>query len=106
MQLTELTLFILLLLCNAFAIIGFNRSCWYDDDGKMLLWLLKKWSDKTLGVFWSKPVYSCTTCMASLHGLMPFWITYLTLYSFTPLAVGVWAFYTATLAGVISVVER
>jgi hypothetical protein len=111
-------IFTLILFANAFEIIGFNRACGYqlilkkgkpisiDPTSKMIFWKFGWWCETTFGAFYSKPIYSCCTCMSSLHGIVPFWFTFLLLYQFTPMAFVYWAFYTLVLAGVSSKLNR
>jgi hypothetical protein len=125
----KLTVFGIVLYGNAHWILAFNRWCQYDTyteetyyetrDGftempagsiipetKMILWRVKKWCDKNLSVFMSKPVYSCPTCMASVHGVLPFWITYLTLCDFSFIAIPLWLFYTGVLSGYTTIINE
>lgn len=69
--LLKLLIFVIIWHGNAKLIIGFNRA----TQENMILDKVKLWSDKNLGEFWSKPVYSCPTCMSSFHGVIPFLIT-------------------------------
>lgn len=68
----------LLALFNGFYIIGFNRACQYetDDSGavvsKMVFANFRLWCEKHIGEYWSKPICTCTTCMASVHGTIVF----------------------------------
>lgn len=85
---------------NARWIISFNRWCQYEPDQgvKMILWKVKVWSDKYLGDYLSKPVYSCPTCMASLHGIIPFIFTYVIICGWNLLMIPVGLFYLGSLS--------
>jgi len=72
----------------------------------MILWKVKLWSDLTLGEFWSKPIYSCPTCMASVHGLFPYWIVSLCLFEFGWMMIAGWIFYTFALSGLVTLINR
>lgn len=80
----------LLALANSIIIIGFYESCKYElkkqhilRDSKyetkevfkykMIFWRIGYYGDKILGDFWSKPFYSCCTCMASIHSTYIYW---------------------------------
>lgn len=108
MTLTNLLIFSLVLIANAFYIIGFNRACQYDEQAKeyMILWRVKYYSEKWLGAFWSKPVYSCPTCMASLHGIIPFVITDMAVNGLSYYSLLRWVFYTVSLAGLTSFINE
>lgn len=93
--LVKLLIFALVWYGNAKLIIGFNRAAQED----MILEKVKLWSDKNLGEFWSKPVYACPSCMPSLHGLIPFLITYSFMFDFSLMTFFYWAFYTLSLSG-------
>lgn len=60
----------LLLLINAFLIIGFSLS----TDENMLLHWVRRIGDKFIPEFWRKPIYDCPTCMASLHSIYPYFL--------------------------------
>lgn len=125
-----ITLIIFSIVCfaNSFLIIGFNRACQYEvyendqhfvrdnkvcqinkgkiqEDSKMILWRVKYLSEKYLGKFWSKPVYSCVTCMASLHGVLPFVLTSYLTTGLSYIGIVYWMFYTLVLAGFSTVVN-
>lgn len=98
---------------NAFAIIAFNRAAGYDEqDGKivesskMILWKVKYYSEKCFGQFLSKPIYSCPTCMASLHGVIPFLITENAVNGLSVNSILHWAFYTLVLSGLATFINE
>jgi len=79
-MIATLTGIILLLLFNSLLCIGINRASNYltvdnciIEDSKGSLWLLRYYSVKLLGDFWSKPVCTCIRCMASVWSF-PFWL--------------------------------
>lgn len=122
--LTKLIIFGIVCYGNAKWIIFFNRACQYDvttedkhagsgegsvkmiprgtmiPETKMILWWVKKWADEKVGYFWSKPIYSCPTCMASLHGIIPFLFLEYHLVGFSLVSILHWMFYTGVLSGV------
>lgn len=63
---------LLLLILNALAIIGiylsFGEGMIFRSIG---LWIEKKVHDDL-----TKPLFNCPTCMASIHSVIPFWMTY------------------------------
>lgn len=119
---TLLVLLIFSLICvaNAYYIIGFNRACYFeyveelggektkevDNESKMILWRVGYYSEKWFGRFASKPIYSCVTCMSSLWGAIPFWLTYLNQFNFTPISIAYYIFYTFVLAGLATWLNR
>lgn len=113
-MLTNLLIFSLVCVGNAFAIIAFNRAASFDVDSdgkiieptKMILWMLKFYSEKWLGYFWSKPIYSCPTCMASIHGLIPFLILEYNINGFDINSLYRWAFYTLALSGLTTFINE
>lgn len=120
-MLTDIIIFAIVLIGNAFAIIGFNRACQYEEadvkpgfvpqpvvveSSKMIFWRVKYYSEMYLGEFWSKPVYSCPTCMASLHGVIPFMVTATMTTEFGWTTAAYWAFYTLALSGVATYINE
>lgn len=119
-MLINLIIFGIVLIGNAFAIIGFNRACQYEEaeikpfkkvepvneSSKMIFWRVKYYSEMYLGEFWSKPVYSCSTCMASLHGIIPFFVTATMTTELGLVTVAYWAFYTLVLSGVATYINE
>lgn len=103
-MLISIIIFVLIGVVNSFYCIGFNRACQYDAQSNeyMVLWRVKYLSDKYLGEFWSKPVYSCPTCMASLHGVIPFLIAEAAVNGIGVDSLYRWVFYTVSLAGLTS----
>lgn len=70
---TLILCFVLLAFINALFIIGMNRAFYYDNvDGipvggdKMILWKLHHQVRQRVGNYWSKPLFSCVWCMASV----------------------------------------
>ncbi len=107
-MLTSLLIFTVVLIANSFYCIGFNRSCQYDEQANeyMILWRVKKYSEKWLGQFWSKPVCGCVTCMASLHGVIPFLLTEMAVNGLSADSIYRWVFYTVILAGLNSFINE
>lgn len=80
---------IILAFVNAFIIIGWNRATMFeyergvvnfvgdepkvDEESKMALWKLRYWAIQNFGEFWSKPLFTCPTCMASVHSTYVYW---------------------------------
>ncbi len=72
----------LLLILNSLVIIGLHRAALYyvnpEDgtilqDSKGILWAVKFYTEKTFGEFYSKPLISCVSCMASVHSTYVYW---------------------------------
>lgn len=38
-----------------------------DTQYNMILWFIRYYSLKYIGDYWSKPIITCPTCMASIH---------------------------------------
>ena len=88
-----LDLFLLLIL-NSFVIQGLYRSAMFewqeiileipqgremqtkyiDKKYNMILWWIRFYSLKYIGLKWSKPIITCPTCMASLHSIYFYWL--------------------------------
>jgi hypothetical protein len=63
---------ILLMLINSLAIVGI-----YLSFGKeMIFFRLGLWVEKNIHYDLTKPLFNCPTCMASVHSVIPFWMTY------------------------------
>lgn len=68
----------LLLVLNSLFIFGLAYVTFYELDHeqkpvfKELLWFLKHWSTKYLGMTATKPLLGCTMCMASVWGTVFF----------------------------------
>jgi len=92
-----------LALFNALVIVGINKATYYEQiktkiTDKMILWRLRYWAVNRFGEFWSKPLFTCPPCMASVHStyifwaFMPFELTSLLIYIvYIPLLAGVTA---------------
>jgi len=111
---------ILLLVVNSLIIIGLyhvvnfevEEGYGYDQDTfemkreytkthKMILWWVKYWGDKYINEFWSKSLYDCVVCMASVHSLYVYWY----FYSFDLEALMIYPFYILALAGLNSILN-
>ena len=88
-----LDLFLFLIL-NSFVIQGLYRSAMFewqeiileipqgremqtkyiDKKYNMILWWIRFYSLKYIGLKWSKPIITCPTCMASLHSIYFYWL--------------------------------
>ena len=85
---------LLMLLLNSLFIIGLHNAARFEfhplgikdcqgadqygvmNDSKMLLWKLRYTAEKKLGLFYSKPLFSCPPCMASIWGTV-FYFSYI-----------------------------
>lgn len=62
-------------LITAFYIVGLHRATYYELDRegkpceKMVLWFIRYYAEKHIPFGLHKPIISCPTCMASVHGL-------------------------------------
>ena len=63
---------LLLMLVNALAIIGIYLSF---GEG-MIFRRLGLWVEKNIHYDLTKPLFNCPTCMASIHSVIPFWMSY------------------------------
>lgn len=115
-ELFFLLTFLLLAFINSFVIIGVYEATGYElnerkkflspnEKGcdtfkyKMILWFVGYYGDKWLGKFWSKPFYSCCTCMASFWSLPVYFpFVYLMNGNLTT-AICAYPIYILTLAG-------
>lgn len=85
-----ITFILLLIVCplvcaGFYAATGFEGDAQFDKEepeiqkiwpkpkpeDKMILWFVRYYTAPVLGKFWSKPVYKCLSCMASLHTIIP-----------------------------------
>ena len=109
----ELSEILLLLLINSLSIIGIYKAGYYltdkegepIEDTKMVLWKAKFYSLKYLGEFWSKPIITCPTCMASLHSTYVFSL-WSFMYGFEPIHIIIYFIYVAALAAAVNVVAN
>lgn len=70
--------------------LGFSFACRFEDyehfdqlekehrkkfypqvQDKMILWWIRYYGADILGPYWSKPIYKCTICMASVQTIIP-----------------------------------
>ena len=124
----ELIYLFLIALANSFVIIGWNKATYFEYEsealsdsfksmkdltcwekglkksfkGKMIFWQLRYYSLKYIGDFWSKPLFTCCTCMASFHSLYFYWA----IMPFDLHSLIIYPFYIVGLAGVVSVVNN
>ncbi len=63
---------LLLMIVNALAIIGiylaFGKEMIFERVGLFI--------EKKVHYNFTKPFFNCPTCMASVHSVIPFWMTY------------------------------
>lgn len=94
---------VVIFVTNAYMIKGINTVTFYEeniDESKMLFWKVREWSEKHLGVFWSKPVCTCAPCMASLHSTYIFFPVAMMVFELPFLfALLLWPLYALALAG-------
>jgi hypothetical protein len=69
-----------------------------NEDSKMILWRVKLFCLNTFGEFWSKPICTCPSCMASLHSFW-IWIPIYLSYDFSFILVYIHIFYILVLCG-------
>jgi len=63
---------LLLMLFNALYIVGFYLACGND----MIFDRPARWIEMRIPYDLTKPLFNCPTCMASIHSIVPFWISY------------------------------
>lgn len=83
--------FLVLMLINAFAIVGIYLSC--GDD--MIFDKPARWFEMRIPYYWTKPLFNCPTCMASVHSVLPFWF----INEWSWVSVGLYLIYVPALAG-------
>lgn len=115
----QIKLLLLLAFANSIGIIGFYESCKYKLKKqqvlngssyalkevfkyKMFLWRISYYGDKVLGKFWSKPFYSCCTCMASFHSTYVYWAVF-NLSAYNAIQ---YVFYVLLLAGMDTIIAN
>lgn len=122
---TELIYLFCLAVCNALIIIGWNKATYFEWNekelraysvadryfystarssitDKMVLWKLRYYAEKYLGEFWSKPFFTCPTCMASVHSTYFYWAV----MPFTLHSLIIYPFYIVGLAGLTSIINN
>lgn len=106
-------------LFNALIIFGINKATFYEqchpedmggefctDDGvdvdsRMVGYKLRLWAVNRLGTFWSKPLFTCPPCMASVWGTVVYWLV----QPFTWNALAVWPMYVVMLSGLVALIN-
>jgi hypothetical protein len=103
-----------LLIANSLVIFGINKAtyCEYchpdedrefcteegiDKDSRMVLYKLRHWSLTVLGPFWSKPLFICPPCMASVWGTA--------FFIFTAYPMWMWPVYILMLSGLVTLIN-
>lgn len=81
-----------LLLINAFAIIGIYLAC----GDEMIFDKAARWIEMRIPYYWTKALFNCPTCMASVHSVFPYWLT----HDLTWVNVGWYLVYIPALAGI------
>lgn len=106
-------------LFNALIIFGINKGTFYEvchpedmggeyctDDGvdidsRMVGYKLRLWAVKHLGPFWSKPLFTCPPCMASVWGTVVYWLVQpICLQSLL-----IWPMYVVMLSGLVALIN-
>jgi len=96
---------LLLLIANSLYIFGIYTATDYriDTEGrpcdKMALWWLSYYTERAIGPWWSKPLFLCPACMASVHGTYFYFI-------FSEKNILIYPFYVVILAGLNSFAQR
>jgi len=104
---------LLMLPMNCLFCIGIHIITNYEENevgqptDKMILWWLRYLSIKHIGIYWSKPLFLCLPCMASVWGTI-FYFTFLFAFmqNITIFAFLIWPFYIVSLSGLNYVVSR
>ena len=86
-----------LIVFNALVIIGVHRAA--DLDGGMILSRLHQMVRSVVGEFFTKPVFGCPTCMASVHSIYVFWPVMLYTFGFGWWEVYLYVLYIPALGG-------
>lgn len=75
---------LLIILFNALVIQGIHQAFYYtvkdsyftskklsdiNEDSKNIFWYANWWLEQRIGFFWTKPLFNCPKCMASLHSI-------------------------------------
>lgn len=107
-------LFMFLIWANSRLIFGVNEATSFEyntDDNpelgivpgsEMILYKIRKWSLEYLGKFWSKPLFTCPTCMASVHSIYVYWPVTILLFGFHVELIYFYVVYVLALAGHVS----
>lgn len=86
---------LLILIFNSLFIFGLSTL--FDENN--LLEGLGKLIEKTIGTFWSKPIFLCPACMASVWGTIGF-------FTFSNLSFWHWPLYCICLCGLNVILVR
>lgn len=63
---------LLLMLFNSLYIVGVYLATGQD----MVFERPARWIESKIPYWITKPLFNCPTCMASVHSILPFWMTY------------------------------
>jgi hypothetical protein len=103
------------MLANALLIFGINKATYFeychpddrkydfcdangiDKDSKMVLYWMRKISIETIGEYWSKPLFICPPCMASVWGTIVWFMAGGSLV--------LWPFYILSLSGLVTLIN-
>ena len=103
------------MIANALIIFGINKATYFeychpddrlydfcnkegiDKDSLMVLYKLRLWSIKVVGEYWSKPLFICPPCMASVWGTVVWFLAGGSLY--------LWPFYVLGLSGLVTLIN-
>ena len=110
---------ILLAIVNGLMIIGFYEATQYKEENvitetgwgkkvteKMALWFIPYYGNKIIPKFWTKPLYSCTVCMSSIHSSYVYWGFMYCANHINTIAIAVYACYILLLAGVVTAMNK
>lgn len=102
------------LIANSLMIFGINKATFFeychpdedkqfctddgiDKDSMMVGYKFRKYSLDKFGQFWSKPLFTCPPCMASVWGTL--------FFAFTGLEIIHWPLYILMLSGLVTLVN-
>lgn len=63
---------LLLLIFNALIIAGL----WLSTGQDMIFERPARWLEERVPEWWLKPLFGCPTCMASVHSILPYWLSH------------------------------
>lgn len=89
---------ITLLIINSLYIVGLHLA----TGDEMIFSKPALWIETKIPYWMTKPLFNCTTCMASVHSIIPFWY----MHDPNPLNCGYYVLYVFALAGLSTILAR
>ena len=81
---------------------------WGDviKEQDMIFGFVHRYLRRTIGIFWTKPIIGCPTCMASVHSIYTYWPMMIAIFGWHPELIYGYLLYIPILSGLATYVSH